>query len=188
MVETDSLWKFLDWWQSLIQTGETFPSVRRFDPVSISDLAPSLFMVDRLLDGSFRFSYLGERLRQLTLKPLDTERYLDVYSAASAEFLADNFSIVTGRGCGAYVRQAVTRIDGSVVDGGYLGLPFASGDGVIRNMAALSFIHKVTAPGKKQREAHAVVLEEAFLDLGNGIPDGKKALCRKLLRTSRNSE
>jgi hypothetical protein len=151
-----------------------FPQRSRFAPALLPKLEPMMFLVSRKPAGNFLFDYIGSEIRNYILRDFETAHYLDLLSQKEREAMEDHFTLLTGRGCGGYLRRRVARADGSVVEGAHYVLPLASHDGVPRYVAGIVEVYSVKRGSFLNRfRPRGKILEEAYLDLGNGTPPGK---------------
>jgi len=168
---------FFQWWNSLKGRDDIFPQRSRFAPALLPKLEPMMFLLSRKPAGNFLFDYIGSEIRSYILRDFETADYLDLLSQWERDAMEDHFTLLTGRGCGGYLSRRVARADGSMVDAAHYVLPLASHDGVPRYVAGIVEVYSVKRGSFLDRfRPRGKILEEAYLDLGNGIPPGKEEM------------
>jgi hypothetical protein len=168
----DEVRKFHTWWRSLKSAPQPLPPVERFEPFTLPKFADTMFLVQREPAGGYQIRYMGEALQRLAVRPLSSGDYLELFEEDQAELLAQHFNFITGRRCGGYMKRRVERVDGMIVEAAHFGLPLMSGDGLVHHMCGIATILGCTPSGKKRKTARNEIVEEAYLDLGHGVPVG----------------
>ncbi|TNE60843.1 MAG: PAS domain-containing protein [Alphaproteobacteria bacterium] len=173
MLHTDQdFTDLVDYWQHLKSECGTVPSRRRFNPMDVPWLLPSIFLLERRDRFDLHVRLVGTALDALATRPLTGQNYLSYYPENEWPAYDRYFGAVVGQPCGGWMDRMVTTTSGHGYRALSLALPLATEAGEVRYIIGL--IHPRVRQGDPRKapsgNASSQTYGMNFLDLGYGVP------------------